>query len=82
MSEVEAELTILRARAVAKLKSAGVAEETLRMIASRMAGPGQPSFEGRRPGARVPEAVPDSGWIERRPPARDDRKSGRPKFDF
>jgi len=45
IAEVEADITVMRARMFARMKEAGVPEETLKMMALRMGG-GQPGMRG------------------------------------
>lgn len=86
VSEIEVEMTILRARAIAKLKESGVSEETLRMIAGRMGGGppggrGGPGMEGRGRERGESGQRPREGG--RRPaPEEGDQKGRRPEFDF
>ena len=93
IAEVEADMTVMRAKMFAKMKDAGVSEEVLKLMASRMGGqqrgPGGPGGEGMRRGGVGGERGGFSregfGSRDRRPergkPDEAESKKRRPEFE-
>ena len=88
LSDIEADATVLRAKAVARMKDAGIPEEAIRAIAMRMGG--RPP-EGRGRGMEGREGFGDRGRgrdfgrgerEEDRKPSSEGRREGRPEFDL